>query len=39
MIRKIRKTGLTEIRDSLTLLDNKTSVFESDKNDINITHL
>ena len=34
--KKNKEIGLTEIRDSLTLLDKKTSVFESDKNDINI---
>ena len=34
--KKNKETGLTEIRDSLTLLDKKTSGFESDKNDINI---
>ena len=34
--KKNKETGLAEIRDSLTLLDKKTSGFESDKNDINI---
>ena len=34
--KKNKETGLAEIRDSLTLLDKKISVFESDKNDINI---
>ena len=34
--KKNKEIGLTEIRDSLTLLDKKTSGFESDKNDINI---
>ena len=34
--KKNKEISLTEIRDSLTLLDKETSVFESDKNDINI---
>ena len=34
--KKNKEMGLAEIRDSLTLLDKKISVFESDKNDINI---
>jgi len=34
--KKNKETGLAEIRDSLTLLDKRTSSFESDKNDINI---
>jgi chromosome segregation protein len=34
--KKNKEIGITEIRDSLTLLDKKTSGFESDKNDINI---
>ena len=34
--KKNKETGLAEIRDSLTLLDKRTSGFESDKNDINI---
>jgi len=34
--KKNKERGLAEIRDSLTLLDKKTSEFESDKNDINI---
>jgi chromosome segregation protein len=35
--KKDKEAGLTEIRDSLTLLDKKVSGFESDKNDIDIT--
>ena len=35
--KKNKEAGLTEIRDSLTLLDKKVSGFESDKNDIDIT--
>ena len=34
--KKNKEINLAEIRDSLTLLDKKTSGFESDKNDINI---
>ncbi len=34
--KKNKEINLAEIRDSLTLLDKKTSGFESDKNDINL---